>query len=222
LRLGEATPPTGRTQTLEGRLNTLALRALVLAGVMGVAGCGSNPSPPPIDAANVNGTEFLIGAGESLNIFVWRNPELSTGVTVRPDGKFSMPLVEDVDALGKTPTQLARDLEDKLKKFVRDPIVTVMTPGSVGIFDQQVRIVGEAVSPRAIPYREGMSLLDVMIQVGGLTKFASGNRAVVVRKVNGDEQSYPVKIDNLIRYGDIRYNYPMQPGDILIIPQSVF
>jgi polysaccharide export outer membrane protein len=187
-----------------------------------VTGCSSPPIQPPIDPANANGTDYLIGAGDSVNIFVWRNPELSMVVPVRPDGKISTPLVEDVVAVGKTPTQLARDLEDRLKKFVRDPIVTVISTGFVGDFSQQVRVVGEAVQPKAVPYREKMSLLDVMIQVGGLTKFAAGNRAVLVRTIGGHEGTYPVGLDNLITYGDISYNFPMQPGDLLIIPQSRF
>jgi polysaccharide biosynthesis/export protein len=206
----------------EGRLNISAIRFLALALVAVVAGCAGNPTPPPVDKKNAENSEYLIGAGDSLNIFVWRNPELSATVPVRPDGRISTPLVEDVEAVGKTPTQLARDIEDRLKKFVRDPIVTVMTQGFVGDFDQQVRVVGEATDPRAVPYRDRMSLLDVMIQVGGLTKYAAGNSAVVVRRINGEEDTFPVKLDNLIKYGDVRYNFPMQPGDILIIPQSYF
>ena len=187
-----------------------------------VAGCGGPPTPPPMDPAYANGTNYLIGAGDTLHIFVWRNPELTTVVPVRPDGKISVPLVEDVVAVGKTPTQLARDMEERLKKFVRDPIVTVINTAFVGTFSQQVRVIGEAQEPRAVPYREQMSLLDVMIQVGGLTKFAAGNRTVLVRKLNGQDNTFPVYLTNLITYGDIRYNFPMQPGDILIIPQSYF
>lgn len=190
--------------------------------LLAVAGCSASPAPPPIDPANANGTDYLIGPGDGLNIFVWRNPELSITVPVRPDGKISVPLVEDVVAVGKTPTQLARDFEDRLKKFVRDPIVTVIASGFVGDLDQQVRVVGEAVQPRAIPYREKMTLLDTMIQVGGLTKFAAGNRTVLVRKINGVQGTYPVYLDDLIKYGDIRYDFPMQPGDLIIIPQSRF
>ena len=199
-----------------------ALRVLVLAVVAVVAGCSGNPTPPPIDKQNAENSEYLIGAGDVLNIFVWRNPELSATVPVRPDGKISTPLVEDVNAVGKTPTQLARDIEERLKKFVRDPIVTVITQNFVGDFDQQVRVIGEAAEPRAVPYREKMTLLDAMIQVGGLTKYAAGNRAVIVRKINGEEDTFPVELDNLIKYGNVRYNFAMQPGDILIIPQSNF
>jgi polysaccharide biosynthesis/export protein len=207
---------------LEGVLNISALRVLALAVVAAVAGCSGSPTAPPVDKQNAENSEYLIGAGDMLNIFVWRNPELSSTVPVRPDGKVSTPLVEDVDAVGKTPTQLARDIEERLKKFVRDPIVTVITQNFVGDFDQQVRVIGEAAEPRAVPYREKMTVLDVMIQVGGLTKFAAGNRAVLVRRIGGEEDTFPVQLDNLIKYGDVRYNFPMQPGDILIIPQSNF
>jgi len=199
-----------------------ALRAIVVVGVLAAAGCGGAPKLPPIDEANKNGTEYLIGPGDGLNIFVWRNPELSATVPVRPDGRISVPLVEDVVAVGKTPTQLARDLEERLKKFVRDPIVTVITTGFVGDYTQQVRVIGEAAQPRAVPYRAHMSLLDVMIQVGGLTKFAAGDSAVLVRDIKGVQETYPARIDSLIKDGDVRYNFPMQPGDILIIPQSSF
>jgi len=195
---------------------------LVLAAIVLVAGCAGNPTAPPMDKKNAENSEYLIGAGDTLNIFVWRNPELSATVPVRPDGRVSTPLVEDVDAVGKTPTQLARDIEERLKKFVRDPIVTVITQAFVGDFVQQVRVIGEAQEPRAVPYRDQMTLLDVMIQVGGLTKYAAGNRAVIVRKINGQEDTFPVGLDNLIKYGDVRYNFKMQPGDILIIPQSYF
>lgn len=201
---------------------TFAFRAVLVAAALLVAGCSGTPVAPPIDKANANGTEYLIGAGDTLNVFVWRNPELTDTEPVRPDGKISTPLVEDVVAAGKTPTQLARDMEERLKKFVRDPIVTVIVSRFVGEYDQQVRVIGEAQTPSAVPYREQMSLLDVMIQVGGLTKYAAGNRAIVIRKVDGVQNTYPVKLDSLIRYGDIRYNFAMQPGDILIIPQSYF
>jgi polysaccharide biosynthesis/export protein len=206
----------------EGRVNNLAMRALVLAAVVGVAGCGAQPSPPPIDPANANGTQYLIGAGDNLNIFVWRNPELTLSVPVRPDGMISTPLVEDIRAEGKTPTQLARDVEERLKKFVRDPIVTVIATGFVGDYDQQVRVIGEATDPRAVPYRIDMTLLDVLIASGGLTKYAAGDRAIIVRRINGEEQSFPLKLDQLVKYGDIRFNYKIQPGDVVIIPQSIF
>jgi len=155
-------------------------------------------------------------------VFVWRNPELSANVPVRPDGKISTPLVEDIPAVGKTPTQLARDVEERLKKFVRDPIVTIIVNGFVGDFVQQVRVVGEATSPRAVPYRAHMTLLDLIIAVGGITKYAAGDRAILIRTVDGEEKTFPVRINELINYGAIQYNFPLEPGDTLIIPQSIF
>lgn len=171
---------------------------------------------------NPKSDSYLIGPGDDLQIFVWRNPDLSTHVPVRPDGKISIPLVEDVTAIGKTPTTLAREIEDKLRAYVKDPIVTVMVSQFVGPFAQQVRVVGEAAQPRAIPYRRNMSLLDVVIECGGLTRFAAGDRAVVVRTTNGQEQSIKVHLGDLVNDGDVADNIPMQPGDILIIPQRYF
>jgi polysaccharide export outer membrane protein len=157
-----------------------------------------------------------------LDVFVWQNPKLSVVVPVRPDGKISVPLVNDIVAVGKTPTELGNEIQDHLKKYVKDPRVTVIVESFVGPFSQQVRVIGEAAVPQAVPYRANMTLLDVMISVGGLTKFAAGNRAVIVRRVKGELHSYPVKLDSLIRDGEITYNVRMQPGDILIIPQSYF
>jgi polysaccharide export outer membrane protein len=176
-------------------------------------------SPLPADPHTAN---YLIGPGDDLNIFVWRNPDLTTRIPVRPDGKISIPLVEDVTATGKTPTTLARELEDKLRAFVKDPIVTVIVSQFVGPFGQQVRVIGEAAQPRALPYRNNLSLLDVMIEVGGLTRFAAGDRAVIVRSVNGKQEDLKVHLDELIRDGDVSENQAMQPGDILIIPQRYF
>lgn len=197
-----------------------ALRVIAWVGAFAVAACGSPPTPPagqPEAAA-----EYLIGAGDTVNVFVWRNPELSSVVPVRPDGKISTPLVEDVVAVGKTPTQLARDIEERLKKFVRDPIVTIIVTNFVGDYVQQVRVIGEAQTPRAVPYRANMTLLDVVIAVGGLTKYAAGNRAVLIRTVDGEQKTFPVHLDGLVKYGEIQYNFPMEPGDTLIIPQSIF
>jgi polysaccharide export outer membrane protein len=186
-----------------------------------------NPAAAALEtstAAPVNPSSdtYLIGPGDDLNIFVWRNPDLSTHIPVRPDGKISIPLVEDVTAIGKTPTTLAREVEDKLRTFVKDPIVTVIVSQFVGPFAQQVRVIGEAAQPRAIPYRRNMSLLDVVIEVGGLTRFAAGDRAVIVRTTDGKQDSMKVHLDDLVRDGNISDNVPMRPGDILIIPQRYF
>lgn len=173
---------------------------------------------PPVDATPF----YLIGPGDSLNIFVWRNSDLSITLPVRPDGRVSMPLVEDLSVAGKTASQVAREIEANLGKFVRDPVVTVIVMGFGGPFSQQIRIVGEAAKPQALPYREHMSLLDVMIAVGGLTQFASGNKAKIVRMVDGKQQEYRARLDDLLRDGDIGANAELLPGDIVIIPESWF
>jgi polysaccharide export outer membrane protein len=165
---------------------------------------------------------YLIGAGDVLNVFVWGNEDLTSQVTVRPDGKISTPLVEDVVASGKTPVQLAREMEQQLAQYIKNPVVTVMVQQFVGSYSQQIRVVGEAAQPRSIPYSENITLLDVMIAVGGLTEFASGNDASIVRTVNGKQQQYHVRLDDLVKQGDISANVKMQPGDILIIPESWF
>lgn len=176
----------------------------------------------PDSAPGAEDYTYIIGPGDSLNVFVWRNPELSTNVAVRPDGKFSTSLVEDLQASGKTPTELAREIETALGEYIRDPLVTVTVGGFVGEYDQQVRIVGEAAQPQAIPYRKNMTALDAMIAVGGLTEFAAGNRASIVRTSGGSQEEYRVRLEDLIRDGDISANVPMQPGDILIIPEAWF
>ncbi len=168
------------------------------------------------------GPDYLIGPLDSLNIFVWRNQEVTTTVTVRPDGRISVPLIEDLSATGKTPTQLARDIEEKLSVYIRNPIVTVIVSGFVGPFAQQIRVVGEAVEPQSIPYRANMTLLDVMVSVGGLTEFAAGNRASLVRNEGGSQREYTVRISDLIRYGDTSANVTIYPGDVIIIPESFF
>jgi polysaccharide export outer membrane protein len=161
----------------------------------------------------------MIGPGDTLSIFVWRNPELSVDAPVRPDGRISLPLVEDVVAIGKTPSVLAREIESRLSKYVTGPIVTVIPKSFIGPFGQQVRVIGEAVTPRALPYRTNMTLLDAMIEVGGLTKYAAGNRAVLVRSANGVEEQYTIHLDDL-NHGDISDNISLEPGDIIIIPQT--
>jgi len=163
---------------------------------------------------------YRIGPGDSLQIFIWRNPDLTTAVTVRPDGRITVPLIDDMAAADKTPTQLARDIEDALAVYVQDPLVTVMVDGFVGTFQQQVRVVGAAANPAAIPYRANMSLLDVMISVGGLTETAAGNRASLIRIVDGEQREFSVELDSLLRQGDISANAPVLPGDVIIIPES--
>jgi polysaccharide export outer membrane protein len=192
---------------------------LMFGGCAGSGGydAGEAGAPPSVDSS-----EYIIGPGDSLNIFVWRNPDLSVTVPVRPDGRISTPLVEDMVAAGKTPTELARDVERVLAEYIRTPNVTVLVSGFVGTFNEQIRVVGQAVRPQALAYRESMTVLDAMIEVGGLTPEAAGNRAKLVRYVNGAQREYPVRLHDLINKGRIEANIPLQPGDVLIIPESVF
>jgi polysaccharide export outer membrane protein len=200
--------------------------AALLVGVVALTACSSDRTE--YEEANAvlpistPGPDYLIGPGDNLQVFVWRNPELTATVPVRPDGRISVPLVEDMPAVGKTPTMLARDVEQVLKQYVQEPIVNVIVTGFVGPFGQQIRVVGEAAKPQAISFRANMSVLDVMIDVGGLTRFAAGNRAVIVRKVDGKDEEQRVRLDDLIKDGDVSANVRMLPGDILIIPQSYF
>ena len=156
-----------------------------------------------------------------MNIVVWRNPELSMSVPVRPDGKLSSPLIDDLDAMGKDPTSLARDIEKELGKFIRDPVVTVIVTGFVGPYSEQIRVIGEAAKPQILPYKQKMTVLDVMIAVGGITAFADGNAATILRTTENNAQ-YKVRLKDLVKRGDVSANVEMKPGDVLIIPQSWF
>ena len=208
---------------MKGRIQSILTIAAI--GLVAVA-CGSQR--PSYSAADVNtqdeadSTYYSIGPGDSLQIFVWDHADLSTTVQVRPDGKISTPLVEDLQAAGRTSTELARDIETVLREYVRTPVVTVIMQGFVGEGSQQIRVVGQAVAPQAIQYKQGMTLLDVMIQVGGLAQFASGNKAKIIREVGGETVEIRVRLDDLINDGDINENVDMVPGDVLIIPQSFF
>jgi polysaccharide biosynthesis/export protein len=176
------------------------------------------PAPATIDSPDLR---YRIGPLDSLNVVVWRNADLSTTITVRPDGRISTPLVEDIVAAGRTPADLAREIEKALAKFIRDPVVTVVVGGFQGTYGDQIRIVGEATRPQAVPYRQEMTVLDVMIQAGGLTDFADGNGAVLVR---GSEQGkqFRLRLKDLLKRGDISANAAVKPGDIIIVPQSWF
>ncbi|MGH8501179.1 MAG: XrtA/PEP-CTERM system exopolysaccharide export protein [Gammaproteobacteria bacterium] len=190
--------------------------------VLCMAGCAANKSlDSDLDTDSAT-SEYRIGPGDNLRIFVWRNPEISTEVPVRPDGKISTPLVEDMVAVGKTPTELADDIEQVLATYVKNPMVNVIVTDFVGAFSEQIRVVGQAANPKALPYRSRMTLLDVMIEVGGLTEFAAGNRAKIVRRNGSEQQQIRVRLEDLIGDGDVRANMPMAPGDILIIPESWF
>jgi polysaccharide biosynthesis/export protein len=194
---------------------------LSLALALVAAGCSTVNHPPAPAQAQTADYNYIIGAGDSVNIVVWRNPELSGSYPVRPDGKLSAPLVEELVAQGKTPPELARDIEKKLATYVRDPVVTVIVTGFIGPYSEQIRVVGEAARPLFLPYKQKMTLLDVMIAVGGLTDFADGNSAVIQRTSDGNKQ-YSVRIKDLIKRGDLSANVEMRPGDILIIPQGFF
>jgi polysaccharide export outer membrane protein len=204
-------------------LNTgkwLALFAAALSALT-LAGCSSVGGTAPVDAA-AKTPEYLIGPGDNVNIIVWRNPEVSMSVPVRPDGKITTPLVEDLPAAGKTSTELARDIEKALAKYIQQPVVTVIVTGFVGTYSEQIRVIGQATKPTALPYRDGMSLMDVLIAVGGVTEFASGNRAQVIRTVDGKQQRFAVRLDDLLKSGDLSANLAMRPGDVLVIPESFF
>ncbi|WP_090334110.1 XrtA/PEP-CTERM system exopolysaccharide export protein [Nitrosomonas sp. Nm51] len=166
--------------------------------------------------------DYLIGPGDNVDIIVWRNPEISMSVPVRPDGKITTPLVEDLPASGKTSTQLARDIEETLSRYIQEPVVTVVVTQFVGPYSEQIRVIGEAAEPQALPYREKMTLMDVMIAVGGMTDFAAGNRARVIRNIDGEQMQFRVRLDDLIRDGDVSANVPMLQGDVLVIPESFF
>ena len=211
----------GRARGTGVLLIGLALSPMLVA-------CASAPTPAPAPsptptAADNKGTDsnYIIGPGDSLEVFVWRNPELSVTVPVRPDGKISTPLVEDMVAVGKTPPQLARDMEKVLSEYVREPKVNIIVTTAASAFSL-VKVVGQVQHPSALPYREGMRVLDAILAVGGLTQFASGNRARIVRVENGKETVIHVKVADLVNSGDVKQNELLKPGDVLVVPQSIF
>lgn len=202
--------------------------AAVLTALLGLAACAAPNALPPVNPADTavadedDLSQYKIGPGDDLEVFVWRNPEISTTVPVRPDGKISTPLVEDMVAVGKTPSELARDIEEVLKVYIKQPQVNVIVTNFQGVYEGQVRVVGQAANPQAIPYREGMTVLDVMIAVGGLGEFAAGNRAKLVRAVDGETIEYRLKLNDLMNRGRIDQNVAIRPGDVIIIPEALF
>jgi polysaccharide export outer membrane protein len=204
---------------MTGATNRVAA-ILVLAGLWG---CASVPkvseTPVPLESEQ---TEYRIGPGDNLSLFVWNHPELSVGVPVRPDGMISTPLVDNMKAEGKTASELSRDLEKALSEYIRSPTVNVIITGFVGPYSDQIRVMGQAQRPLSLSYRANMTLLDVMIATGGLAPFASGNKAVIVRRENDRQTTIQVRLDDLVNDGDISANVPMRPGDVLIIPESKF
>jgi len=196
---------------------------LVLLAVVGLWGC--NPTYPPLQTTT-GGPEptplYVIGPGDSLTIDVWRNPEVSVSTAVRADGTITTPLVEDLPATGKTTTELARELEELLADYIRDPIVTVIAGGGGGPFTNQIRVVGEANAPQSLSYIEDMTLLDLMIMVGGVSDFADGNRTSLVRRINGEQKIFTIRINDLLDKADMTANVDIYPGDIIIVPESFF
>jgi polysaccharide export outer membrane protein len=207
----------GRAATVRaaGRAILASLAAAVL-----LSACATQYPVAPVSASPTDYT-YHIGPQDVVNVIVWRNPELSMSVAVRPDGNITTPLIDDLPAIGKTPTQLERDMENALGKFIRDPVVTVIVTNFQGPNSEAVRIIGEAAKPQVLPYRKNMTVLDVMISVGGLTDFADGNAARIFRASEGGKL-YTVRLKDLVKRGDISANVDIMPGDILIIPQSWF
>jgi polysaccharide biosynthesis/export protein len=209
-----------RTRNAHAGASWLAAMSAIIAAILMTA-CATTAYPPaPASAGNVD-YNYHIGPTDIVNVIVWRNPELSMTVPVRPDGKITTPLIDDLDALGKTPSELERDMEKALVKYIRDPVVTVVVTNFAGPATEQVRVIGEAAKPQVLPYKKDMTVLDVMIAVGGLTDFADGNSAHIFRVADGGKL-YSVRLRDLVKRGDITANVGMQPGDILIIPQSWF
>jgi len=204
------------------KFKSTAVGNILLAAIISLlmAACATQYPAAPAAAASAD-YNYIIGPGDSLSIVVWRNPELSMSVPVRPDGKITTPLVEDLPAMGKDASTLARDVEKALAKYIRDPIVTVIVTGFVGPYSEQIRVVGEAAKPQILPFKQKMSLLDVMIAVGGITDFADGNKASILRTAEGGKQ-YSVRLKDLLKRGDVSANVDMRPGDVLIIPQGWF
>jgi polysaccharide export outer membrane protein len=203
---------------------------LLLAGSLAITpliiGCTSSaplelPPTPSQASAKAVGNDYIVGPGDVLEVFVWRNPELSVTVPVRPDGKISTPLVENMVAIGKTPQQLARDMEVVIAEYVRSPKVNIIVTTAASAFSL-VKVVGQVAHPQALPYREGMTVLDAILAVGGLGQFASGNRARIVRVEHGQQTTIHVKLADLVNSGDVRENMPLKPGDVLVVPQSIF
>jgi polysaccharide export outer membrane protein len=214
-------------------INKNFARAGVVLAVAAITGCSSTPTypPAPVQAPapvpvqpRISGWNYLLGPGDSVSVFVWRNAEVSGSFPIRPDGKMTMNLIEDLQAAGKTPTQLARDIEKALSKYIQEPIATVIVSGGIGPYNQQIRVLGEATEPKALGYIEGMSLVDVMIASGGLTDFADGNKAYISRivKEDGTREQLGVRLEDLIRDGDSTANVEIRPGDVLVIPESLF
>ncbi|WBH16273.1 XrtA/PEP-CTERM system exopolysaccharide export protein [Sphingomonas radiodurans] len=201
-----------------------SLASTALSGCMSAGPAGELPPAAFVASKEQPGEEYVIGPLDSLQIFVWRNPELSSKVQVRPDGRITTPLVNDMPAVGKTPAMLADDMKLALREYIKDPIVSVMVDSFSGTYSQQVRIVGATEKPASLPYRANMTLLDAMIAVGGLNEYAAGNRARLVRydRATGKQKEYNLRLGRLLKNGDSSANVRLEPGDVIIIPESMF
>lgn len=208
------------------RTGSNALARLIL--LLGCTPCialwtvGSSAQDQSFAAVSNETGEYLIGPGDTLNVFVWNRPELTVTVPVRPDGLISTPLVENVVAVGKTPSELAVDIEAVLAEYIRMPDVTIIVESFVGTFGAQIRVLGAVVNPGSVPFRDRLTLLDVLLEVGGMTEFASGNRTKLVRTVDGKTDERRVRLDNLLNRGDLSENVLMQPGDVIVVPEAIF
>jgi polysaccharide biosynthesis/export protein len=201
--------------------------SLIAVALTGCAGSSSGPQLPSASFVATQegpGEEYIIGPLDTLTIFVWRNPELGAKVQVRPDGRISTPLIADMPAVGKTPTMLAQDIKVQLSEYIREPLVSVIIDNFSGTFSQQIRVVGATEKPASIPYRANMTLLDAMISVGGLSEYAAGNKARLIRydRGTGRQREFAVKLSDLLKRGDTRANVRLEPGDVIIIPESSF
>ncbi len=213
--------------TRVGSVGRAVVMTATLVAALTTAGCSvfRGPSPPPTAplALAPGSTPYLIGPGDNLSVFVYQSPQLSVGsLAVRPDGSISLPLIPDIVAAGKTPTALSKDIEVRLREYIKEPNVSVMVSGFQGPLNRQVRVIGEATEPLAIPYRDGLTVLDLMIATKGLTRYAAGNSALLVRDAGGKRETYRLRLADLIKDGEIDQNVALLPGDTVIIPQSYF
>jgi polysaccharide biosynthesis/export protein len=211
-----------RVADMRNWIRAVSVACMSLALLSACASSGTIPAAKIASGAAPAQADYKIGAGDSLKIFVWRNEDLSTSVVVRPDGKISMPLVNDMVAAGKTPSQLTDDLTKTLSEYIRSPKVNVIVTSFVGTFDDQIRVVGQAARPKVIAYRTGMTILDVMLEAGGLAEHSAGNKTKVLRTVGGKPQKIAVKLNDLLYEGDVSQNIAMMPGDVVVVPLSLF
>jgi len=209
-----------RVTRFAGLLLTLVGALCLTAEAVAQVGAPATPQTPP-PAGQADRTDYVLGPGDQLQVFVWRNPDLSATVPVRPDGRISTPLVEDMVAVGKTPSQLARDMEKVLGEYVRSPQVNIIVTQPISTFSQ-VKVVGQVLHPQVIPYRNGLTVLDAILASGGLGQFAAGNRSKLVRTVDGKQVEIKLKLANLLNDGDMKQNMPLRPGDVLVVPESRF